>query len=270
MKPIILETDNSDYVSAGILSQEDESSILRPVAFSKKLSPSECNYEIYDKELPAIIRCFEEWRPELEGAASPIQIITDHRNLEYFMTTRNLNRRQARWSEYLSRFQFHILYRPGKLGAKPDSLTRRSQDLPGPNDPRLLHQSQVVLKSHNLPSPPNATVTVARRLAPASLDALETRSTASTDSGDATSEPADESEDLDAGDVNDEPLDIQISRTYVEDEDIASVLDSLREGFSHHAHVSLSQCFERDGCLYYDNRLWIPANRYRTSSPAPS
>jgi transposase InsO family protein len=150
-KEVILETDASDYVSAGILSQYDDKGILRPVAFfSKKHSPTECNYEIYDKELMAIIRCFEEWRPELEGTPSPVKVLTDHRNLEYFMTTKLLNRRQARWSEFLSRFNFRIVYRPGKQGAKPDALTRRSEDLPKEGDERLLHQSQVVLKRENL------------------------------------------------------------------------------------------------------------------------
>jgi hypothetical protein len=78
-----VETDSSDYVSAGTMSQPDENGVLHPVAFySKKLTPTECNYEIYDKELLAIVRCLEEWRAELEGSAQPIQIITDHRNLE--------------------------------------------------------------------------------------------------------------------------------------------------------------------------------------------
>ncbi|KAI0996661.1 Transposon Ty3-I Gag-Pol polyprotein [Podosphaera aphanis] len=114
-KIIVVETDASDYVSAGILSQYDDAQKLRPVAyFSKKHSPAECNNEIYDKELLAIIRAFEEWRPELEGTAHPICVISDHKNLEYFMTTKQLNQRQARWAEYLSRFNFVIKYRPGK------------------------------------------------------------------------------------------------------------------------------------------------------------
>jgi hypothetical protein len=137
-----------------VLSQYGDDRILRPVAFfSKKHSTTECNYEIYDKELLAIVRCFEEWRPELEGTASPIKVITDHRNLEYFTTTKLLNRRQARWSEFLSRFNFQITYRPGKLGAKPDALTRRSEDLPKEGDERLQHQSQVVLKKENFELP---------------------------------------------------------------------------------------------------------------------
>ena len=61
-REIIIETDASDYVSTGIMSQYDDNGVLHPVAyFSKKHLPAECNYKIYDKELIAIIRCFEEW-----------------------------------------------------------------------------------------------------------------------------------------------------------------------------------------------------------------
>jgi hypothetical protein len=57
-------------------------------------------------------------------------MVTDHKNLEYFSTTKMLTRRQARWSEYLSSFHLSIRFRPGKLGAKPDALTRRSDMYP--------------------------------------------------------------------------------------------------------------------------------------------
>src|SRR5712675_2163717 len=61
-RDIVVETDASDFVSAAVLSQYDDGGILHPVAyFSKKHSPAECNYEIYDKELMAIVRAFEEW-----------------------------------------------------------------------------------------------------------------------------------------------------------------------------------------------------------------
>ena len=139
-REVVVETDVSDYVSAGVLFQYDDEGTLHPVAFySKKHSPAECNYEIYDKELLAIVRVFEEWRPHLEGSSHPVQVLSNHKNLEYFMSTKLLNRRQARWSEFLSRFNFKILYRPGKQGAKPDALTRRSEDLPKEGDKRLLH-----------------------------------------------------------------------------------------------------------------------------------
>ena len=94
---IVMETDASDYVFAGILSQYDDGGTLHPIAyFSKKHLPAECNYEIYDKELIEIIRCFEEWRPELESSLHPIQILSDHKNLKYFMSTKLLSCRQAR------------------------------------------------------------------------------------------------------------------------------------------------------------------------------
>ena len=91
-----METDASDYDSAGILLQHDDNSILHPIAFhSKKHSPAEWNYEIYDKELLVLVRTFEEWRPHLKGSSQPVQVLTNHKNLEYFMSTKLLNRRQA-------------------------------------------------------------------------------------------------------------------------------------------------------------------------------
>ena len=90
---------------------------------SRKYDPAECNYEIYDKELLAIVRCFESWRSELQGTEHPISVLSDHSNLVYFMTTKHLTRRQVRWSEFLSEFDFKITYRPGKQGEKPDALT---------------------------------------------------------------------------------------------------------------------------------------------------
>ena len=61
-------------------------------------------------------------------------MITDYKNLEYFISTKELSRRQARWSEFLSRFNYRIVYRPSTVGAKPDSLTRRLGDLPKERD----------------------------------------------------------------------------------------------------------------------------------------
>jgi hypothetical protein len=58
----------------------------------------------------AIIKALEEWRPECEGAAYPLQLITDHKNLEYFITKKLLSRRQARGSKFLTRCDFEIVY----------------------------------------------------------------------------------------------------------------------------------------------------------------
>jgi hypothetical protein len=89
---VIVETDTSNYVSAGVLSQCDDDRILHAVAyFSKKHSPAECNYEIYDKQLMAIMCAFEEWRPELQSVTNPICVLSDYKDLEYFPTMKLLN-----------------------------------------------------------------------------------------------------------------------------------------------------------------------------------
>ena len=55
------------------------------------MNSAEYNYLIYDKELLVIIRAFEEYRAELEGLANLTQVYSDHKALEYFMTTKNLS-----------------------------------------------------------------------------------------------------------------------------------------------------------------------------------
>jgi hypothetical protein len=78
-KEIGMETDGSSYVSAGVLSLYNDQVVLHPVAFfSKKQTLAEDNYEIYDQELGAIVKSLEQWRPECEGSAHPIIILTDH------------------------------------------------------------------------------------------------------------------------------------------------------------------------------------------------
>ena len=76
----------------------------------------------------AIVQAFEEWRPELEGSPAAVQVVTDHKALEYFMKSRLLSRRQARWNEFLSRFNFIIIYRPGCNNGPADTLSRPNLD----------------------------------------------------------------------------------------------------------------------------------------------
>ncbi len=104
-------TNCEHWAAGGVLLQYDDQNKLRPVAFfSAKHSAAECNYEIYDKELLAIVKALEEWQPELEGNSRDFEVKTDHKNLQYFMTTKDLNQRQMRWAEFLSRFNFRITY----------------------------------------------------------------------------------------------------------------------------------------------------------------
>ena len=123
---ITVETDTSDYTVAAILSITLSDGEIHPVAFySRTLTTSELNYDTHDKELLTIYESFRTWRHYLEGSATPIDVVTNHKNLEYFSTTKILSRRQARWSELLSQLNLIICFCPGKLGAKPDALTRR-------------------------------------------------------------------------------------------------------------------------------------------------
>jgi hypothetical protein len=133
--PMTVETDASDYAIAAILSITLPDGEIHPVAFhSRTLSAPELNYDTHDKELLAIFEAFQRWRHYLEGSGTPVDVVTDHKNLEYFATTKLLTRRQVRWSEFLSQFNMIIRFRPGRLGTKPDSLTRRWDVYPKEGD----------------------------------------------------------------------------------------------------------------------------------------
>ncbi|HWN07996.1 MAG TPA: reverse transcriptase domain-containing protein [Pyrinomonadaceae bacterium] len=135
-KPFRIEADSSDFATGAVLSQVSaEDDKWHPVAFlSKSLNSVERNYEIHDKEMLAIVRALQEWRHFVEGAEHQCEIWTDHKNLEYFMTAKQLNRRQARWSLYLSRFDFTLHHKPGKSMGKPDALSRRADHGTSEND----------------------------------------------------------------------------------------------------------------------------------------
>ena len=68
---------------------------------------------------------FQEWIHQLKSCKQQILVWTDHKNLEYFTTSKVLSRRQTRWSEFLAEFDFVVRYRPGNKNGKPDALSRR-------------------------------------------------------------------------------------------------------------------------------------------------
>src|SRR5262249_14002359 len=134
-----VETDASDFVCAAVLSQKHNDGLWHPVAYrSKKMSPAEHNYEIHDKELLSVIQALKDWERYLMSVHIQIHILTDHKNLEHFMTKQYLTQRQVRWMEFLSQFNFKITFILGKTNTKADALTRRSRDLPqGEGDERI-------------------------------------------------------------------------------------------------------------------------------------
>jgi hypothetical protein len=127
----IIETDTSDFALSSTLSQNAKDRKLHPNAFhSRKFLPAEINYAIHDKELLTIVDCFKVWQRYLEGSLYTVQVFMDHKNIEYFITTKVLNRRQACWAQELAGVDFKILYRKGTSNSKLDTLSRYPEYCP--------------------------------------------------------------------------------------------------------------------------------------------
>jgi hypothetical protein len=92
-----IETNLSNTVTAAVLSQVQTDGVLKPVAFIlQKMLSAECNYAIYNKDLIAIVKAFEEWRPKLSGTADLIRVILEYATLQTFIVNKQLNQQQAR------------------------------------------------------------------------------------------------------------------------------------------------------------------------------
>lgn len=198
------------------------------------------------------------------------------------MPTKLLNRRQARWSEFLSRFNFKIVYRPGKQGVKPDALTRRSEDLPKEGDERLRHQSQTILKRKNLDPKVQGLV---------KLDAITRSKSNSNDPGRGrparpaakharfanpvarvarsprklTGIPAQpalrvQPDEPDQPAQPEPPPNIKnlLDTAYQVDDAVQSILQAIDQNASRHPEITLADCERRGNYLYYRERLYIP------------
>jgi len=111
--------------------------------FSKLLDVHGRNYEIYDKELLAVIQRLEEYRHHLEGYPHKIEIWSDHQNLTFFRTAQKLTRRQARWVLFMTCFDFILYYKLGKTMQVEDPLSRQADHEMGID---LDNTNQVLLK----------------------------------------------------------------------------------------------------------------------------
>jgi hypothetical protein len=94
-----------------------------------------------------VIKALEEWRPELEGSSQRFDIITDHKNLQTFATTKQLSPCHIQWSEFLARFNFRIGYRPESAHARADALSKKPEHMPqGIEDNRLRNRKRPLIQ----------------------------------------------------------------------------------------------------------------------------
>ena len=98
------------------------------------MSPEERNYPVADKEMLSVICTLEQWHHYLEGAKHQFDIWNDHANLQWFMKRQDLNRCQAQWAQYLSRFSFLWSHKAGSTMGKADALSRREDHAVGVAD----------------------------------------------------------------------------------------------------------------------------------------
>jgi RNase H-like domain found in reverse transcriptase/Reverse transcriptase (RNA-dependent DNA polymerase) len=177
-KPFFLLTDASAYGVGAILSQEggttDQTTNwkprLHPVAYySATFTETECNYDIYERELLAIIKAITHWWPYLIWTKGPFTILTDHVNLLHWKSPRKLNRRMAHWHGELQDYNFKLHHVPGKLHTAADTLSRppdadEGKDdnqqmtmipeatfirLAGPNSDRSIEHTITIIQNHN-------------------------------------------------------------------------------------------------------------------------
>ncbi|XP_058006772.1 uncharacterized protein LOC131182140 [Hevea brasiliensis] len=118
-KTFEIECDASGVGIGAVLKQE-----RRPIAyFSEKLSGATLNYSTYDKEMYALVRALETWQHYLWPKEFVIH--SDHGSLKYLKGQNKLNKRHAKWSEFIEGFPYVIQYKQGKENVVADALSRR-------------------------------------------------------------------------------------------------------------------------------------------------
>jgi hypothetical protein len=145
--------DASAYGVGAILLQEGEINPQKPTK-KPKLHPvmyylatftaTERGYNIYKRELLAIIKVITHWRPYLIWTEEPFTICTDHANLLYWKSPRKLNRRTVRWHAELQDYHFILEHIPGKTHTAADALSRPSGADEGKED----NQDMTMIPEH--------------------------------------------------------------------------------------------------------------------------
>jgi hypothetical protein len=126
--PIRVEIDTSDFILGAYIVQRHNNGVWHPVMYyNRKMTPLELNYNIYNKELLAIVTALKEWRVFLQETTELFIIKTDHKNLTGFLTTKELNQKQIRWAEILTEYHFKIKHIKGTDNTRVDTLNRKAE-----------------------------------------------------------------------------------------------------------------------------------------------
>jgi transposase InsO family protein len=121
--PVWLIADASSKGVGGYVAQGKDWKTARPIGFySRQYRPAEANYPTHEQEMLAVIECMKHWYPQLAG--TQFEVLTDHAPLRHWKTQRVLSRRQLRWLDFLSNFDFDITHIPGITNTAADALSR--------------------------------------------------------------------------------------------------------------------------------------------------
>jgi RNase H-like domain found in reverse transcriptase/Reverse transcriptase (RNA-dependent DNA polymerase) len=139
-KPFAVFTDALAYGVGAILSHEggpntQNRTKYHPIAYySATFTETERNYDVYDRELLAIMKAITHWCPYLIWTKEPFKIFTEHVNLLHWKSPRKLNRRMARWHGELQDYNFTLHHVPRKNHTAADALSRPPGADMGKND----------------------------------------------------------------------------------------------------------------------------------------
>jgi hypothetical protein len=186
------------------------------------MNEAERNYEIYDCEMLAITEALKDWRMYLEGLPQPFEIITDHRNLEFWRTAQNLTRCQAQWALLLADYDFVLIYKPRVENGASDGLSRQScHKVSNAED----NNDQVVLSPKHF-----------HRLAAIAFD-------------------------LGSAEVSAPSLEKRIKDCLNRESSVAEAFKSLKAKGPRRLLNGLLEWEEQAGLVYYKGKLYIPNNK---------
>jgi len=170
------------------------------------------------------VDALRKWDTYCKTTGHKITILTDHKNLEYWKTKKDLNLRQTRWGERLANYDFTIKYRPGRLAGKPDILSRESEDSPWEGDMKHRQNHGRIL------------------LPEEAFEALQASTT--------------ETINLEI----DKELLNEIRTLSTADKEIQEIRRKKASGTTHDGKIALGLYEENSGLLMYDGLIWVPDN----------